>query len=148
MLRAVSVVIGAGLLAGCVTMDTPTYAKSRFPDYRSMLAADVLAVIDRGTYGRIAPIDVRKAYADCSAGFILGKMTGADQARLDAYARQEIPMSWNETKDVDRRMRSAIGSDITYETLDRLGETCPDQVASFKENFAPLYRAQDGLSQP
>lgn len=141
MIKAVSVVFVGAMLAGCApNADTQRTARGDFSSYRDLLADESLHILDRNTYARIVPRPVIMAYVDCAADFVLSKISASDRARLDAYARHETTMSANEAKEIERRMTEGAGGDITYATLDRLSETCPADVPSFKEHLEPVLK--------
>ena len=125
------------LLAACLTgcaSDSPVQAPRYYVDYRAVLIEKIDHAFMGGPYAS-APGPVKFAYEACGADFILSGLTENERARLDAYARREITLTSGELRDLDRRIRSRLGDDLTYETLDRLNSICPDKVPLFRQHF-------------
>lgn len=127
------IIVAALLLAGCVA-NAQVVPDRYFTTYQAMLSNQIWRAIEAGPYAA-APGNVKIAYADCSAAYVMSAMTPAEVARLDAYARHEITMTVGDLKEIERRASERLGGPITAENMGRLGAVCPDQVAAFRQYF-------------
>jgi hypothetical protein len=114
------------LLTGCVTQNTPISVEpGKWSSYRDMLTGQTRALMAKDD----APEPVKDAYARCGADYIDKLMLPSERAEMDAYARGDRGMSWEEANRVDKAIKARAGFEMfTADNLGLLAETCPNDV--------------------
>jgi hypothetical protein len=117
------------LLAGCAgSIESPRHYYS----YRELLIDQTKQRFYPGPFVT-APYEVKQAYSECGAEYVLSGFTPTEKARLDAFAQQKTTLSAQEARNLDNAVQSRLGGDLSYENLDRLSSVCPDKVPLFKQ---------------
>jgi hypothetical protein len=107
-------------LTACSTTAKP---HRYFVSYEKLLADTTFeAIRDR----KDLPWDVKFAYSDCGAAYVVSQLTPAERARLDSYARGQVQLSPAEAREIDGRI-NARGLEF-----ENLAAVCPDKAPLFE----------------
>lgn len=136
MFRYAALAFAACILGGCVSAPTNVESPRMYPSYRATLISEIQRAFISGPNAS-APAEVRAAFEECGADFVLSGFTETEKAKLDAWVRREITLTDAEIRDMDARVKARLGGNLSYESLDRLNSVCPEWVPAFKKNLKP-----------
>lgn len=120
------------VLAGCVP-DSAEFSvnRGRWADYHDMLTG----VWEQALAKQAAPQPVKDAFAKCVADRTDKYVIDSERAQLDAYARGDQGLSIGDSNRIDAAVnsRSGLKGPWTNDNVGLLADTCPNDVASFRQ---------------